>query len=161
MIEQTISNACVPQPTQGLFSASFQGLLWTQFLGAVNDNTLRWLVIGIGKQCDGERYLGVTLNPGLVLTAGTVCFVLPYLFLAAPAGYLADRFSKRNVIVLCKAAEIVLMIMAIAVIWLGDVGCLMLIVAFMGCQSALFGPSKAGLHSRKFFVRTRFPRPTG
>ena len=38
--------------------------------------------------------------------------MLPYLLLAAPAGYLADRFSKREVIVNCKLAEIVIMAMA-------------------------------------------------
>ena len=134
----------VADPTRGLMSASFQGLLWTQFLGTVNDNALRWLVIGIGKQFTGERYCGLTLNPGMVLTAGTICFVLPYLFLAAPAGYLADRFSKRAVIVYCKVAEILLMILTIAAIWFGDVGCLMLTVALMGCQSALFSPAKLG-----------------
>ena len=33
-------------------------------------------------------------------------FRLPALFLAAPAGFLADRFSKRQVMVGCKIAEI-------------------------------------------------------
>ncbi len=42
--------------------------------------------------------------------AGTVCLVLPYLLLAAPAGYLADRYPKRSVIVGCKLAEIVIMV---------------------------------------------------
>ena len=33
-----------------LRSTTFIGLLLTQFLGATNDNILRWLVIGIGKE---------------------------------------------------------------------------------------------------------------
>ena len=33
-----------------LFSASFLGLLATQFLTAMNDNVFRRLVIGIGKE---------------------------------------------------------------------------------------------------------------
>ena len=33
-----------------LRSTTFIGLLLTQFLGTTNDNILRWLVIGIGKQ---------------------------------------------------------------------------------------------------------------
>ena len=45
--------------------------------------------------------------------AGTVCLVLPYLVLAAPAGYLADRFPKRSVIVGCKLAEIVIMVLGV------------------------------------------------
>ena len=33
-----------------LMSLTFIGLLLTQFLGATNDNILRWLVIGLGKE---------------------------------------------------------------------------------------------------------------
>src|SRR5947209_2154916 len=85
-----------------LRSAGFLGLLATQFLTATNDNIFRWLVIGIGKQHVPES------QHASILTAGTVCLVLPYLLLAAPAGYLADRFPKRTVIVGCKLAEIVI-----------------------------------------------------
>jgi acyl-[acyl-carrier-protein]-phospholipid O-acyltransferase/long-chain-fatty-acid--[acyl-carrier-protein] ligase len=118
---------------RGLFSASFIGLLFTQLLGAANDNVLRWLVIGIGKDFVDEE------NISMVLMAGTACFVLPYLLLAAPAGYLADRFSKRKVIVACKLAEILIMVLAIVAIVAQSLGMLLAVVAFMGAQSALFG----------------------
>ena len=45
----------------------------------------------------------------VVLAMGTAVFVAPYILLAAPAGYLADRFSKRQVIVFCKIGEAVIM----------------------------------------------------
>ena len=122
----------------GLLSFSFQGLLWTQFLGAANDNALRWLVIGFGKQ------LVPPDSFGWVLMAGTICFVLPYLLLAAPAGYLADRFSKRNVIIYCKVGEVILMAFAATAIYVGSLSGLMVVLAMMGSQSALFGPSKLG-----------------
>jgi acyl-[acyl-carrier-protein]-phospholipid O-acyltransferase/long-chain-fatty-acid--[acyl-carrier-protein] ligase len=126
-----------PESRGRLMSRSFLGLLTTQFLGATNDNILRWLVIGVGKQFFPE-------SVGMILGAGTACFVLPYLLLAAPAGYLGDRFSKRTVIVSCKLAEIVIMIAAIVAILLQSVPLLFLVVAAMGAQSALFGPSKLG-----------------
>ena len=75
-------------------STSFVGLLATQLLSVINDNVFRWLVIGIGK--------GLILNASnesAILMIGSNCFILPYLILAAPAGYLADRYSKRSVIV--------------------------------------------------------------
>lgn len=122
----------------GLASTSFLGLLVTQFLGAFNDNMFRWLVIPIGKQYAGKD------NTALALSAGLACFVLPYVFLAAPAGYLADRFSKRNVMIACKVAEVVIMALGIAAIWLGNVYFLFVVVALMGGQSALFAPSKYG-----------------
>ncbi len=117
---------------------TFIGLLMTQFLGTTNDNILRWLVIGIGKHYVARDHQSA------VLAIGSGCLVLPYLLLAAPAGYLADRFSKRNVIVGCKLAEIVMMVAAIFVIKYGHVNLMFAIVALIGAQAALFGPAKLG-----------------
>src|SRR2546422_8984103 len=104
------------QSTAGgsLLSSGFLGLLATQFLTATNDNIFRWLVIGIGKQHVPES------QHASILTAGTVCLVLPYLLLAAPAGYLADRYPKRSVIVGCKIAEIAIMLVGMAAILFGN-----------------------------------------
>ena len=122
----------------GLSSRSFTGLLITQFLGAVNDNMFRWLVVPIGKEIVGEEKAGAALAVGLA------CFVLPYLLLAAYAGYLADRFSKRTVIVGCKVAELVIMVLGVGAILIGELNLMFVVVALMGSQSALFGPSKLG-----------------
>ncbi|MEQ9067576.1 MAG: hypothetical protein RLO18_12670, partial [Gimesia chilikensis] len=73
-----------------LNSPSFLALLGTQFLGAMNDNMFRWFIIPIGKPAIGDAE---------ALSLGLACFTLPYLLLASVAGYLADRFSKRTVII--------------------------------------------------------------
>src|SRR3954449_7408656 len=112
---------------ESLRSRSFIGLLVTQFLGAANDNILRWLVIGIGKQ-----YYVDNQHISAVLAVGSGCLVLPYLILAAPAGYLADRFSKREVIVRCKLAEIGIMALAIAAILVGNIYFMFFVVALIG-----------------------------
>jgi acyl-[acyl-carrier-protein]-phospholipid O-acyltransferase/long-chain-fatty-acid--[acyl-carrier-protein] ligase len=125
-----------------LLSATFIGLLLTQFLGATNDNILRWVVIGIGKQYVNAGL--VDLDFSAVLALGSACFVLPYILLAAPAGYLADRFSKRSVIIYCKLAEIGIAVATVVAIILGNTYLLFFIVAVMGSQSALFGPAKLG-----------------
>ena len=122
----------------------FLGLLVTQLLTAINDNTFRWLAIGVGKDYVDASHVGN------ILTAGTACFVLPYLILAAPAGYLADRLSKRTVIVGCKVAEIIIMALGVVSIAMDahpmvNVVCLFTVVALMGAQSALFSPSKMGI----------------
>ncbi|MBX3432473.1 MAG: MFS transporter [Pirellulales bacterium] len=122
-----------------LLSPSFLALLVTQLLGATNDNILRWLIIGIGKQ-----YAENSASVAAILTKGTVAFVAPYLLLASISGYLADRFSKRQVIVVCKAAEAAIMLLAIASILLGQVWAMLVVLALMGAQSALFGPAKLG-----------------
>jgi acyl-[acyl-carrier-protein]-phospholipid O-acyltransferase / long-chain-fatty-acid--[acyl-carrier-protein] ligase len=127
-----------------LLSAGFLGLLFTQFLTATNDNIFRWLVIGLGKQ-----HLDKSHHSAIV-TAGTVCLVLPYLLLAAPSGYLADRYPKRSVIVGCKIAEIAIMLVGVAAILCGHlssgwaVGMMMATVALLGAQATLFSPARAG-----------------
>ncbi len=129
-------------PRGDIWSASFLALLVTQLLGALNDNMFRWLVIGICKD-----YVSPEDAP-VVLSAGLACFVTPYLFLAVPAGYLADRYSKRQVIVGCKIAEIFIMALGIAAVLLcnqlENVYALFVIVFLMGSQSALFSPAKLG-----------------
>lgn len=127
-----------PVQRDRLMSLTFIGLLLTQFLGATNDNILRWLVIGLGKEYVQKDQIST------VLAVGSGCLVLPYLLLAAPAGYLADRFSKRDVIIKCKIAEIVIMAAAVAAILIGNIYLMFAIVAVIGSQAALFGPSKLG-----------------
>ncbi len=123
---------------EGIWSSSFQGLLWTNFFTAVNDNAFRWFVIGTGKEFWDVK------NHSQILMWGTVCFVLPYLVFAVPAGWLADRFSKRNVIMACKVAEIVIMLLGVAALLVQSFELLLVAVFFMGTQSAMFAPAKVG-----------------
>ncbi len=145
MVHTAESHNATQPGEASVWSLGFGGLLATQFLTAANDNIFRWLVIGIGKDyVDGSQV-------GNILMAGTACLVLPYLLLTAPAGYLADRFSKRTVIIGCKIAEIVLMILAVAAILTGKggsttttLGMLFTVLTLLGGQSALFSPARAG-----------------
>ena len=125
---------------KSLTSRSFLGLLATQFLGAINDNMFRWLVVPIGK----EIVAGEQGAPAIALSLGLASFVIPYLLLAAVAGYLADRFSKRTIIVSCKIAEVVIMGLGVLSILYGDLYVMLSVIALMGAQSALFAPSKFG-----------------
>ena len=131
----------------GLLTTSFMGLVVTQFLVALNDNIFRWLLIPIGKRVVEQHEIilpGFTERVGsdFVLSAGSACFLLPFLLLTAPAGYAADRFSKRSVMICCKVAEIVIMIMGILVILSGNLYIMLLVLFLMGAQSAIFSPSK-------------------
>ncbi len=116
-------------------SPGFLGLLVTQFLTAMNDNVFRWLAVSFAKQA---------IAPSTALAVGLVCFTVPYLVLSNVAGFLGDRFSKRQVVVWCKFAEIVLMAMGAGAILSGSVTLLFVVVALMGAQSALLSPAKLG-----------------
>ena len=121
-----------------LWSPGFQGLLWTNFLTATNDNIFRWFLIGIGKHLVAPEW------STLIVPLGLVAFVLPYMLLAVTAGWLADRFKKRNVIIGCKIAEIVIMGLGMLAVASGNVTFLLATIFIMGAQSALFAPSKVG-----------------
>jgi len=123
---------------EGLASRSFIGLLITQLLGAMNDNIFRWLAVWVGKGLVPEAYKETAVACGLAL------LVLPFILLAAPAGYVADRFSKRHVIVACKVAEVLVMILGVAAILSGNIVAMFVVLFLMGSQSAMFGPAKYG-----------------
>jgi acyl-[acyl-carrier-protein]-phospholipid O-acyltransferase / long-chain-fatty-acid--[acyl-carrier-protein] ligase len=120
---------------RGLLSVSFLGLLVTQFLVSLNDNMFRWLVIPIGKELLGQDQ---------ALALGGALFLLPFVLFTAPAGFLADRFSKRSVIIGCKVAEIAIMMLGIVAILSGSILLMMTVLFLMGAQSAVFSPSKFG-----------------
>ncbi len=120
-------------PPGGLRSLGFAALVVTQFLVALNDNMFRWLIIPIGKEFLGQDR---------ALTLGSVIFLLPFVLLAGPAGYLADRFSKRRVMIGCKVAEIVIMGLGIGAILMGNIYVMMIVLFMMGAQSTMFSPSK-------------------
>ena len=128
----------LPKGKSPLWSSSFQGLLLTNWLTAINDNIFRWFVIGVGK-----AMFPVSDHSGILMW-GTALFVAPYMFLASPAGWLADRFRKRYVIVGCKFAEILIMSLGVLAVWLGNFHMLLFTVFLMGAQSALFAPAKVG-----------------
>lgn len=119
----------------GLLSGSFIGVLMAQFLGTWNDNVFRYFIV----------FLGATqIEKDLAISVGTAAFTLPYLFFATVAGWLADRFSKRTVIVYLKSLEFVFMALGLAGIWFQNIYFLFFVVALTGCQCALFGPAKFG-----------------
>jgi len=116
-------------------SRSFLALLVVQFLTTLNDNTFRWLIVPIAQQELG--------NAG-ALSLGLASFTLPFILLATPAGYLADRFSKARVIRACKLAEIPIMLVGLAAILMGHSTLLLVVVFVTGSLAALFSPSKSG-----------------
>jgi acyl-[acyl-carrier-protein]-phospholipid O-acyltransferase/long-chain-fatty-acid--[acyl-carrier-protein] ligase len=139
-----------PLPVDPVPVGGFRPLLALRALTVVNDNVLRWLVIGLGKKAVTGGQIAV------VLTIGTAGFVLPFVLLAWLAGWLADRFPKRSVIVACKFAEILIAAAAAAAVAWGvrSGGCLAGLPAglwlllgslvVIGCQAALLTPSVIG-----------------
>lgn len=134
----------LPQTGTSCWTPGFIALLVTQFTVAMNDNIFRWLIIPIGKE--------IWTDNDSVRMYGAVALLVPFLIFASAAGFITDRFSRRNVMIWCKFAEIVLLTVGVIVICftpseLGTIKVWMLlgILFLLGTQSALFSPSKYGV----------------
>ncbi|MGH9714251.1 MAG: acyl-[ACP]--phospholipid O-acyltransferase [Candidatus Acidiferrales bacterium] len=118
----------------------FWSLIVTQFQNAFNDNAIKFLVI----------YIIVAMNfpkadrENLILYVGAL-FALPFILFSMIGGNLADRYSKRSVVIGTKLFEIVVMAVAIAGLALHNLEIECTAVFLISSQSALFGPSKYGL----------------
>ena len=144
-MSQPAKTSLLPEGKNNLFSKSFLSLCLTQLLTGINDNTFRWLVIGIGKQYVEYRSGHIWgLSQSSVLGLGLICFVTPYIVLATHAGYVSDRFSKRRVIVACKLAEVLIMAMGSLAIYMESPLFIFTALTLMGAQSAMFYPAKMG-----------------
>lgn len=119
--------------------SSFTYLNFTQFLGALLDNIYKFLIVYFLIQMEGIE------NSHRIMAFTGATFVLPFLLFSASSGTLADRFSKRNIIVFTKILELIVMLLGVVAFYyqsrLGGY-CILFLLA---TQSAIFGPSKYGI----------------
>jgi acyl-[acyl-carrier-protein]-phospholipid O-acyltransferase/long-chain-fatty-acid--[acyl-carrier-protein] ligase len=141
---ETAAAPVAPRPRLG-------GLFAGQFTGAFNDNAWKMLV----------ALLAINSIPGFAsmsrdaqeresqtqTTWAFVAFTVPLCLFSFPAGALADRVSKRSLLVWLKAAEVALMALAAGALVLDPAGGApaIAIVALMGVHAALFSPAKYGV----------------
>ncbi|MGL4423938.1 MAG: MFS transporter, partial [Gemmataceae bacterium] len=134
-----------PSSTVTLGDRTFIGLLIAQFLAAFNDQAIHAaaMFFAINTQFLTEEN-AITLMPLL--------FYTPWGIFCTVAGYLADKHSKRQALVIWKYAEVAICVVALVgfLIGRGDYPtlgpCLVLAAVFlMGTHSAFFVPAKYGI----------------
>ncbi len=123
-----------------LSSGGFEAFLWTQFLGAFNDNVYKMMVSMLAVAIAANRQLGARY-----LSISLAVFVLPYLLFAGHAGQLADRFSKTRVLQITKALEIVTMVLGLSALLLGRIELLLGVLFLLATQANFFSPAKYGI----------------
>lgn len=134
---------------------SFWGMVATQFLGAFNDNLYKQLMlllaipvvagaVAAGAQAAEGGAGGGSDTQGWA----TFVFSLPFVLFSGFAGYLSDRYRKTPIIVYCKAAEILVMLLGLLAFYyyglFGTTGT-WIVLFLMGMQSTFFGPGKYGV----------------
>ncbi len=118
---------------------SFWCLFVTQFQGAFSDNIFKFLAIfmvsDLVTKTIRDQYISVVL----------AVFSLPFILFSMAGGFLADRFSKRSVVIGTKMAEVLIMGLGTYALVTRNLPFLVVVLFFMSAQSAFFGPSKYGL----------------
>ncbi len=121
-------------------NGGFQSFLWTQFLGAFNDNVYKIIVsmraVHIAATTGtGSEYLSL---------AGAV-FVIPFLLFSGYSGHLADTISKRSVLVAIKVFEIAVMLFGLAAFFSTRIELMLVVLFLMALHSTIFSPAKYGI----------------
>ena len=120
----------------------FLPLFVTQFLNAFNDNFFKMAMVilityHILQGGEAEEAYYNALAGGL--------FILPFFLLSAISGQLADSTDKRGLIRMIKTAEIGIMLVGAAGIFLHNIPMMFLALFAMGIHSTFFGPIKYGI----------------
>ncbi len=123
-------------------SPEFNSLFWTQFYGALNDNFFKSaLVILITYK--NISLFGVSPASMVALCGGV--FILPFFFLSATSGQLADKLDKVWLSYRIKEAEVVIAILGAIGLVSGNYYLMLLVLFLFGVQSTFFGPIKYSL----------------
>jgi acyl-[acyl-carrier-protein]-phospholipid O-acyltransferase/long-chain-fatty-acid--[acyl-carrier-protein] ligase len=118
----------------------FWSFFATQFQGAFSDNVLKNLAIFVAL-------FGTTMSMADKNSYGesiSALFSLPFILFSMAGGFLADRFSKRSVMLGVKVFELAIMSLVLFGLWHLNKNVLLACVFLMGTHSAFFGPSKYG-----------------
>ena len=117
----------------------FWPLFVTQFLGALNNNLFKQtLSVMVAYEI---MDIGAA-NPKILVSLAAGLFVLPFILFAPLAGGLADKYDKDKIMRVLKLVELVIVLGAIAGLFLQSVEFLLFILFVLGIQAAFFSPSK-------------------
>lgn len=126
-------------PTSRFSISPFGYLNCTQFLGAMNDNIYKLLIVYCFIALEGKE------ASNTILASVGAIYVLPFLFLSSTAGTMADRFSKRSIIVGVKCVECCVMVLGLISFYLGSKPMAYAALFLLACHSAIFAPCKYGI----------------
>ncbi|MCD2322581.1 MFS transporter [Sphingomonas sp. IC-56] len=116
----------------------FLPLFVTQFLGAFNDNLFKNAMIFFATY---QIFNSVEEETRFSAIA-TGIFILPFFLFSALAGQLADSYDKARIMRIIKAAEVGIMLVGAAGIFIKSLPLMLVALVGMGVHSTFFGPIK-------------------
>ena len=118
----------------------YASLLIAQALSVFNDNAFRYVLLLIVISV-----AGTLSSQSRLVSCCNAIFVLPYILFSSYAGQVADRFSKRRVIVVLKLIEVALMVAATLAVYSGNIAVMLLVLFMAGIHSSFLAPAKEGI----------------
>jgi acyl-[acyl-carrier-protein]-phospholipid O-acyltransferase/long-chain-fatty-acid--[acyl-carrier-protein] ligase len=119
-----------------------KGLLVAQIFGQFNDQAWKQIVIllamaAVASEAEKQERTAIV----------TMMLLIPLTIISLPAGVLADRVSKRSVIIAMKVFELILMLAGAAALYMQpDGGWISIgVLGLIGVQTAFFVPAKYGI----------------
>ncbi|THB67378.1 MAG: MFS transporter [Gammaproteobacteria bacterium] len=112
----------------------FMAMAVAYCLGTFNDNFYKQAAGLIAVDLGEEQLQGVAI----------ILLALPFVLFSAYAGWFADRFPKRNIVIFSKALELLAMLVGAYGIITVNWYCIMAMVFIMGLQSTIFSPALNG-----------------
>lgn len=113
----------------------YWSMIVQQTQNAFNDKAAQFILIPLG----GAVGYAVESWAGLMIA-------LPFVLFAPLAGWMSDRFSKRNVILGSAIAQIVILFMITTAIWVKNMPLALFGFFMLAVQSVFFSPAKIGIN---------------
>lgn len=129
----------VPSKKISIGDWSFIYLNMTQFLGALNDQVYKWLLVYLLIDLKGPEYANT------ILAISGAVFVIPFVVFSSVCGKIADNQSKTYILRLSKFLEIGIMGLGVVAFYLQSEAICYLVLFLMAAQSTLFSPAKYGI----------------
>jgi acyl-[acyl-carrier-protein]-phospholipid O-acyltransferase / long-chain-fatty-acid--[acyl-carrier-protein] ligase len=128
---------------------SFWSLVLVQVQVLLNDNAAKLMLIALGAAVAPEFFPhnreSADETAKLIKTVLAAIIILPFVLFAPTAGWVSDRFSKRNVIVISLWAQFGIMALIGSALAFHNISLAIFGLFLLGVQCAFFSPAKQGI----------------
>ena len=114
--------------------AKFIAMAISYCLGVFNDNYFK----------QAAMLMAVSAGLSHLQGTATILFALPFILFSSWAGWTADRFPKRGVVIWSKAMELAAMLIGAAGVITGNWFCILTMIFLVGAQATFFSPALNG-----------------